>query len=307
MLKASSSFKIINLIKKSSIKFVVLILFLIFFTTNILFGFGYYSLGRKGCFSSDTFVAEEEKKFDNSNISINKDEYTVMDCIYFSFITATTIGYGDIYPTESFGKILVWLQSILNTFYVAIMMSIVTSKILWTPADTIYFSKKIVYNPQDESILVRIINTNSMPLINPEIRMTVTQHAVGDVIAGVCELDTTYAKPIYLGKHDYTLCISKESPFILEELKKALVYQYRNNKDDSRFRITITISGSNGIQSIAEIKKYYASDFVKGFGFKAIKYDNQDTGKYGMNYKKIQEFANQFEMIENEETIKFEE
>ena len=38
-----------------------------------------------------------------------------------------------------------------------------------------------------------------MPIINPEIRMAMTQHGEGDMIAGVLELDHSEAEPIYLG------------------------------------------------------------------------------------------------------------
>ena len=68
----------------------------------------------------------------------------IMDYIYFSFITASTIGYGDYYPTATGGKILVVFQSVFCSVYVAIMMSIITSKLLWPAKNTIKFKKKII-------------------------------------------------------------------------------------------------------------------------------------------------------------------
>ena len=76
---------------------------------------------------------------------------------------------------------------------------IITSKLLWPTQNTVIFSQKILYNPEENVFQLRIINTNSMPIINPEIRMAMTQHGEGDMIAGVLELDHSEAEPIYLG------------------------------------------------------------------------------------------------------------
>ena len=154
-----------------------------------------------------------------------------------------------------------------------------------------------------------------MPIINPEIRMAMTQHGEGDMIAGVLELDHSEAEPIYLGRHDFILNLGignvesnhggivKEIDIIRSELDKAMEYQKNAQKNDSRFRITITISGSNGVQNIAEIKKYYASDFVEGKGFVPIKYEKKDTDKLGIKYKRIPYFWQQFEKIRDEKEI----
>lgn len=145
--------------------------------------------------------------------------------------------------------------------------------------------------------------------------MTMTQHGKGDIIAGVLELDNSTARPIYLGKHDFILNLGvgnvntnnelsvPESKIMLCELKKAINYQNIAKKNDSRFRITITISGSNGIQNIAEIKKYYVTDFVEGTGFSAIKYEGKDTDKLGIKYKRISDFWFQFKKIRDEKPI----
>ena len=94
-----------------------------------------------------------------------------------------------------------------------------------------------------------------------------------------------------------------EAKIMLCELKKAMNYQNIAKKNDSRFRITITISGSNGIQNIGEMKKYYVSDFVEGAGFSAIKYEGKDTDKLGIKYKRISDFWLQFEKIRAEKPI----
>lgn len=45
------------------------------------------------------------------------------DWFYFSFVTLTTLGYGDITPVTSAGRSLVYLQSIAGQFYIAVLVA----------------------------------------------------------------------------------------------------------------------------------------------------------------------------------------
>ena len=45
------------------------------------------------------------------------------DFTYFSFITLTTLGYGDILPTTSTARFLVFMEAIVGVFYMAIVVS----------------------------------------------------------------------------------------------------------------------------------------------------------------------------------------
>lgn len=47
-------------------------------------------------------------------INGNIIKYDIFDTIYFSFVTITTIGYGDISPTTTFGQITIILQSVFG-------------------------------------------------------------------------------------------------------------------------------------------------------------------------------------------------
>jgi voltage-gated potassium channel len=46
---------------------------------------------------------------------------------YFSFVTLTTIGYGDITPVNSVARVLVYLEAISGLFYMAIIVSSIVS------------------------------------------------------------------------------------------------------------------------------------------------------------------------------------
>lgn len=45
------------------------------------------------------------------------------DLIYFSFVTLTTLGYGDLLPTSPIARFLVYIEAILGMFYMAIVVS----------------------------------------------------------------------------------------------------------------------------------------------------------------------------------------
>jgi len=50
--------------------------------------------------------------------TINSSSFT-----YFSFITLTTIGYGDITPVSRGAKLLVMMEAILGQLYIAIFLA----------------------------------------------------------------------------------------------------------------------------------------------------------------------------------------
>jgi hypothetical protein len=51
------------------------------------------------------------------------------DSIYFSFITAATVGYGDFLPITPFGKFLVSLQSLIFLIFVVLFLNFFTSRV----------------------------------------------------------------------------------------------------------------------------------------------------------------------------------
>lgn len=57
-------------------------------------------------------------------------EEGIQDTFYFSFITLTTIGYGDFAPTSSLGQRIAILEGLTGQFYLAIVMAILVGKFL---------------------------------------------------------------------------------------------------------------------------------------------------------------------------------
>ena len=43
--------------------------------------------------------------------------------VYFSFVTMTTLGYGDILPVSAAARTLAWLQAVVGQFYIAMLVA----------------------------------------------------------------------------------------------------------------------------------------------------------------------------------------
>ena len=47
----------------------------------------------------------------------------VIDLIYFSFVTLTTLGYGDLTPVRPLARTVAYLEAIVGQFYVAVLVA----------------------------------------------------------------------------------------------------------------------------------------------------------------------------------------
>lgn len=62
-------------------------------------------------------------------LGMGKDPETLYaQMVYFSFITQTTVGYGDIIPLHPFARMLVTLQALVGQFYPAVVMGWLVSQ-----------------------------------------------------------------------------------------------------------------------------------------------------------------------------------
>ena len=62
-------------------------------------------------------------------IAQRKAADTAIDSVYFSFVTATTLGFGDFVPLNALGKILVILQTLTSIAFVGVFFSYVLTRI----------------------------------------------------------------------------------------------------------------------------------------------------------------------------------
>lgn len=59
-----------------------------------------------------------------TNIAVDED------LIYFSFVTLTTLGYGDIAPVSALAKMLSWLEAYIGQAYLTILMALLVGRYL---------------------------------------------------------------------------------------------------------------------------------------------------------------------------------
>ncbi|UQD57063.1 potassium channel family protein [Flavobacterium sp. K5-23] len=60
---------------------------------------------------------------------LNKPFLHWFDAIYFSTVTSSTIGFGEFYPVQTIGKVLVSIQSMLVLLYVVLFLNFFSTKI----------------------------------------------------------------------------------------------------------------------------------------------------------------------------------
>lgn len=58
------------------------------------------------------------------------------DLVYYSFVTITTLGYGDITPATPFAKALVIIEVIVGVFYIAILVAALVGDFMTTRAQS---------------------------------------------------------------------------------------------------------------------------------------------------------------------------
>jgi drug/metabolite transporter (DMT)-like permease len=75
---------------------------------GMMFAFAY---GAVGAFSSDPFFAQ-------------KAHETIADYLYFSYVTQTTVGYGDLTAAEGFGRALAVLEALSGQIYLVTVISL---------------------------------------------------------------------------------------------------------------------------------------------------------------------------------------
>lgn len=221
------------------------------------------------------------------------------DYVYFAFVTSLSIGYGDLVPVTIAGKILVIVQTSITAIYFALMVSVLSAKMFY-PRDLIRFSQKIIYNPETDMLIVRVINTSRDALVNPNIRISVTEHNTGIKSAGMFNIPIDY-NFTYLGKYDFSYSFKNNYRLfnVMNEANRAIEFNKSADSMQSRFRINISLTGSYGFNQVAMYKKYYAKDIVIGKSFKPITYSRDFYGrKKGIRYNKIKNYWEDFESIE---------
>jgi hypothetical protein len=97
-------------------------------TSSVIFGAfaGYFLIGVLFFF---IFALLNVAYPETLNIDMEGDD-SLENVLYFSFITLTTIGYGDFAPTSTLGQKIAILEGLTGQFYIAAVMATIVGKFL---------------------------------------------------------------------------------------------------------------------------------------------------------------------------------
>lgn len=69
-----------------------------------------------------TLGAVDSNAFSGALLPDSSDEWTV-EWLYYSFITLTTLGYGDILPVSATARVLAFSEAVIGVFYMAVLVA----------------------------------------------------------------------------------------------------------------------------------------------------------------------------------------
>jgi hypothetical protein len=70
--------------------------------------------------------------FDPNALSVSFEKHDFAGVVYFSLITMTTIGYGDIVPVNQVAQIVSAFGAIASQFYLAVVVAVIVGKAMHT-------------------------------------------------------------------------------------------------------------------------------------------------------------------------------
>jgi len=113
------SFVDVILRKRKSNKEDIFIILLTYVTLAVSFGYyyGIYAMANEGAFHG----------IDKIEIDNAQDLIPYLEYVYFSFITLTSVGYGDIYPLHTAVKIVVIIESVLGPLLLSFSLGMILS------------------------------------------------------------------------------------------------------------------------------------------------------------------------------------
>jgi voltage-gated potassium channel len=95
--------------------------FLVFCVVELIF---------PGSFTNTQEVLREHKDIENLIGMTKYSDHVISDLFYFSFISMSTIGYGDIYPIGEVAKRIAVLVGIMGPFYISIVVATIVGKFM---------------------------------------------------------------------------------------------------------------------------------------------------------------------------------
>ena len=96
-------------------------------TTNLIVGSvtGYIHLGFIWTYIYMIILLYDPNSFNNLSYSFESNNFSEIS--YFSFVTLTTLGFGDISPSSGLARVFTYFEAIIGVFYMAVIVSTLVS------------------------------------------------------------------------------------------------------------------------------------------------------------------------------------
>lgn len=188
------------------------------------------------------------------------NQFSYFDCWYFSMITFSTIGYGEIVPFGNMGKILVFLESCIGLAFIPTLGGYLAYLFIQCPKDY-YLSENIyIRHINDKIFLSARIGNKGKPIVDCDasLEMFLIENNLKRTI-----LKHVFSKPLVEISWYLNLRLDDEENFsVLENLKKVIA-----NPENCAIRITFKGHDSRSGNMIHLFKVYKVNDIHKGGKF----------------------------------------
>lgn len=177
----------------------------------------------------------------NPLVYVEKNPASLLELLYFNFVTIITIGYGDLHPV-SWGRLFSVVEGIIGVGIFGLLVAAITTKLLSPRHDSVVFSRYGYYCTDEQRFLLVFVNTTNTYIVNVDM--------------------TSYFK---LGG-DWGVRLPIRAPFIttsvqtffLDEERLEDIVRLLREGDVFRFGV----SGSIGFSAYSAAVQYHADEII---------------------------------------------
>lgn len=103
----------------------------------------YLLLGFMWALGYSALMYIEDAPFYFPQVDLGQDDHPHLSTfLYFSFVTMSTLGYGDIIPTSDMSRTLAWMQSVTGQFYLAVLVAYLVNMLPNSPGTAANLPKR---------------------------------------------------------------------------------------------------------------------------------------------------------------------
>lgn len=188
-----------------------------------------------------------------------------IDTLYFSVVTQSTLGYGDLLPASTIARLVVISQVLVGILELSILAGYFLARFFW-PANVVRLSKNVAFLPKHGIFKVRAVNMNSFELSRIEIGLWKN-----------VRVENGYSNmPITL-TYKSILCMSPMSPWKFKS--EPLLEDEIKNIFTNTTRLYFQLSGSFTHSSYVRTKIYHNHSIMCG-DFSPVKLPGDPLGEY---------------------------